>query len=140
LGVPSDVSATATLSDQGVDARVGVQLGYASGATAQLYAALDTSGGNTASLVGSAGRIDVDDTFYAPGGFTVRDADDTVLERFDADEGGLRGMQHQALELERVVAAGERESPQLTRDDSVAVMRTMDEVRRRIGVHYPSEG
>jgi predicted dehydrogenase len=129
-----------TLSDQGVDARVAIQLGHASGATAQLYAALDTSGRNTATLLGTAGRIDVDDTFYAPGGFTVRDSDDAVVERFDADEGGLRGMHHQALELERVVAAGERESPVLTAADGVGVMRTMDEVRRQIGVRYPSEG
>jgi predicted dehydrogenase len=140
LGSPSSVGASATLSDQGVDARGGIQLGHASGATAQLYAALDTAGRNTATLLGTAGRIDVDDTFYAPGGFTVRDSDDTVVERFDADEGGLRGMHHQALELERVVAAGEAESPLLTAADSVAVMQTMDEVRRQIGVRYPSEG
>jgi predicted dehydrogenase len=140
LGPPEVVTATATLSDQGVDARVGIQLGHASGATSQLYAALDTSGRNTASLLGTAGRIDVDDTFYAPGGFTVRDGDGAVIERFDADEGGLRGMQHQALELERVVAAGGSESPLLTAADGVEVMRTMDEVRRQIGVRYPSEG
>lgn len=140
LGAPSTVSAAATLSDQGVDARVAIQLGHESGATAQLYAALDTSGRNTATLLGTAGRIDVDDTFYAPGGFTVRDQDDAVVERYEANESGLRGMHHQALELERVVAAGERESPLLTAAGVVGVMRTMDEVRRQIGVRYPSEG
>ena len=140
LGVPTSVAATAVLSDQGVDARVGIQLGHASGATAQLYAALDVSGRNTATLHGTAGRIEVDDTFYAPGGFTVFDSDDAVVERFDADEHGLRGMHHQALELERVVAAGEPESPLLTAADGIAVMRTMDEVRRQVGVRYPSEG
>ena len=139
LGAPESVTATATLSDQGVDARVGIQLGHGSGATSQLYAALDASGRNTASLLGTEGRIDVDDTFYAPGGFTVRDSDDAVVERYDADEGGLRGMQHQALELEGVVAAGERESPLLTAADGVDVMRTMDAVRQQIGVRYPSE-
>lgn len=140
LGVPSTVQASGVLSAQGVDDRVGIMLGYESGATAQLYAALDSSGRNTATLHGTAGRIEIDDTFYAPGGFTVHDSDGAVVERYESDEGDLRGMHHQALELARVVAAGESESPLLTAAHGVSVMRTMDEVRRQLGVRYPSEG
>lgn len=139
LGVPTEVRGSAVLSDQGVDARIAGQLSYASGATAQLYAALDTAGDDVAVLHGTEGRVEVDATFYAPGGFTVRDLDGGVVERFDAEEDGLRGMHHQALELQRVVEAGELESPLLPGDEIVAVMATMDELRRQVGVRYDAD-
>ena len=137
LGPVAAVAATAVLSDQGVDRRTGITLRHANGATSNLFCALDTAGRNDAVLHGSAGRIEIDHTFYAPGGFTVLDADGEVLERFDSDEGDLRGMHHQALELARLADAGELESPALTSDGIVAVMATMDEVRRQVGVQYP---
>jgi len=137
LGPVVAVAATAVLSDQGVDVRTGITLRHANGATSNLFCALDTAGRNDAVLHGSSGRIEIDHTFYAPGGFTVRDADGEVVERFDSDEGDLRGMHHQALELARLVDAGELESPVLPSDDVVAVMATMDEVRRQVGVRYP---
>ncbi|TWX40206.1 Gfo/Idh/MocA family oxidoreductase [Frigoribacterium sp. ACAM 257] len=137
LGPVGAVAATAVLSDQGVDVRTGITLRHENGATSNLFCALDTAGRNDAVLHGSAGRIEIDHTFYAPGGFTVVDAGGEVVERFDSDEGDLRGMHHQALELARLVEAGDLESPALTSDGIVAVMATMDEVRRQVGVHYP---
>jgi predicted dehydrogenase len=137
LGPVDAVVATAVLSDQGVDARTGITLRHANGATSNLFCALDTAGRNDAVLHGSAGRVEIDHTFYAPGGFTVLDADGSVLERYDSDEGDLRGMHHQALELARLVEAGDLESPALTSDGILAVMTTMDEVRRQVGVAYP---
>jgi predicted dehydrogenase len=137
LGPVDAVAATAVLSDQGVDVRTGITLRHANGATSNLFCALDTAGRNDAVVHGSAGRIEIDHTFYAPGGFTVLDAEGEVVERFDSDEGDLRGMHHQALELARLVEAGDLESPALTSDGIVAVMATMDEVRRQVGVQYP---
>jgi predicted dehydrogenase len=137
LGPVDAVAATAVLSDQGVDVRTGMTLRHVGGATSTLFCALDTAGRNDAVLHCSAGRIDIDATFYSPGGFTVVDADGEFVERWDSAEDGLRGMHHQALELARVVDAGELESPVLTSADVVAVMSTMDEVRRQTGVRYP---
>jgi predicted dehydrogenase len=139
LGAPSDIRAVGVLSDQGVDARHSVSLGYEGGASAQLYSALDSSGHNVAVIHGTAGRIEVDATWYTPVGFTVYDSDDAVMERYDSAEGSLRGLHHQAIELDRVVAAGERESPLLPTSGIVEVMRTMDEMRRQLGVRYPGE-
>ncbi|WP_423918592.1 Gfo/Idh/MocA family protein [Frigoribacterium sp. 2-23] len=139
LSAPSSIDAFGVLSDQGVDKRVGALLGFESGAMASLYAALDVAGSNAAVVFGTGGRIELDPTWYGPGGFTVYDLDDTVVDRFEADEKGLRGMHHQARELERVVESGERVSPVLTPRMTLDVMRTMDEIRRIIGVTYPGE-
>jgi hypothetical protein len=48
-------------------------------------------------------------------------------------------MQYQAAEVERVLHSGETHSPLMTTESSVAVMRTMDEVRASLGVRYPDE-
>ncbi|WP_308199758.1 hypothetical protein [Herbiconiux aconitum] len=61
-----------------------------------------------------------------------------MIERFDHPVVS-RGMQYEALELERVITAGERESPLMPLAQSVAIMRVLDEVREQIGLRYPGE-
>jgi hypothetical protein len=48
-------------------------------------------------------------------------------------------MQYQAAELERLVAAGKTAGEILSPTESVAIMAAMDEVRRQIGLKYPTE-
>ncbi|CAM5249787.1 hypothetical protein SMICM304S_04610 [Streptomyces microflavus] len=48
-------------------------------------------------------------------------------------------MQYEAAEVMRAVLAGETESPLVPLEGSLAVMRTLDAVRDRIGVRYPAD-
>jgi hypothetical protein len=48
-------------------------------------------------------------------------------------------MQFQAAELERLVAAGAIAGSILPPEQSVAIMGTLDEIRRQIGLRYPGE-
>ena len=48
-------------------------------------------------------------------------------------------MQLQALELERLVREGRSSVDVLSPGESVAIMGTLDEVRRQIGLVYPGE-
>ncbi|MDQ1554017.1 MAG: hypothetical protein QOK46_1095, partial [Microbacteriaceae bacterium] len=50
-----------------------------------------------------------------------------------------RGMQYQAWELERLVEAGLPAGDILPPSESVAIMETLDEIRRQIGLVYPGE-
>ncbi|MGO4422785.1 gfo/Idh/MocA family oxidoreductase, partial [Streptomyces sp. MCAF7] len=51
----------------------------------------------------------------------------------------LHGLQHEAAEVMRCLRAGETESPLVPLDGSLAVMRTLDAVRERIGVRYAAD-
>jgi len=95
-------------------------------------------GPNTAAVLGTEGRLDIDATWYAPAVVTVRDSADNVVDRFDEPVSG-RGMQHQAAEVEGMLQAGETCSALMTPEDSVGVMRTLDEVRAMLGLRYPGE-
>ena len=75
LGAPTSVTAVGTLTETGVDGQIGMALGYeGSGAGISPLATLSTTlwsrTPTTASISGTAGRIEVEGAFYAPTSFT----------------------------------------------------------------------
>ncbi|WP_345751114.1 Gfo/Idh/MocA family protein [Microbacterium rhizophilus] len=138
LGAPTSVQASARLSDTGADAEVATVMTHASGALSTTISSSRGAGPNTAHVVGAEARIDIDRVWYTPTSFAVTAPDGTVLERYESHVEG-RGMQYQALAAERFVAEGRLEGRELPIAESVAIMGTLDEIRRQIGVAYPGE-
>lgn len=138
LGTPSAIRASASMTATGVDRQTAAIFDYDGGAQALLDCELDAASANRALVIGTKGWIDVEDTWYNPVPFTVHAVDGSVVERFDQPVGS-RGMQYQAAELERLVAAGETAGTILPPSESVAIMATMDEIRRQIGLGYEAD-
>ncbi|OAH11280.1 Gfo/Idh/MocA family protein [Streptomyces jeddahensis] len=140
LGEPSDITARAVLSDEGVDLQTGMLLSWESGAHALVHCSIIGGTPIMASVTGSRGRIDIPYGFFHPDRFVLhRDGRDP--EEFTADPAAGTGasLKHEAVEVMRCLRAGETESPLVPLDGSLAVMRTLDAVRDRIGVRYPGE-
>ncbi|MFF9062900.1 Gfo/Idh/MocA family protein [Streptomyces sp. NPDC101213] len=140
LGEPTGVSARAVISAEGVDLQTVAALSWDSGALAALHCSLAGGTGTTASVTGSRGRIDIPAGFFHPDRFVLhRTGRDP--EEFTADpaDGPRATMRHEAREVMRALRAGETESPLVPLDGTLAVMRTLDTVRERIGVRYPGE-
>ncbi|MFE5845223.1 Gfo/Idh/MocA family protein [Streptomyces niveus] len=134
LGEPDRVQADALLSPEGVDLNTGMLLGWDSGATALLSCSVTARTASTATVTGTAGRIELPSGFFHPDAFVLhREGRDP--ERH-AVESPLTGMQHEAAEVSRCLRAGEKESPLVPLAGSLAVMRTLDAVRERVGVRY----
>jgi hypothetical protein len=93
---------------------------------------------NKAAVIGTEGRIEIDPVWYTPTSFTVYDSSDTVIERYESSVQG-RGMQFQASALEAIVAAGMLSGTELSPDETVAIVGTLDEIRNQIGLRYPNE-
>ncbi|HAM26625.1 MAG TPA: oxidoreductase [Microbacteriaceae bacterium] len=138
FGSPSSVYAIAAKTATGVDRQTAIVFGYAGGQQALLHAALDTAGPNTAAIIGTEGRIEIDSVWYSPTSFTVFDSSGAVIERFE-QKVDPRGMQFQAWEAERLIGAGLTSGEILPPEESVRIMETLDEIRRQIGVVYPGE-
>jgi predicted dehydrogenase len=138
FGDPATVTARGTLTEHGVDEMVAMTLEYGDGAQAVLHTGSLTAGPNTAALIGTDGWIAIDSVWYNQTTFSRYDREGAVVERY-TDRVDGRGMQYQALEVERCVAVGETESPTMSLAETVSIMRTMDEIRRQIGVIYPQE-
>ncbi|MDQ2661699.1 MAG: Gfo/Idh/MocA family oxidoreductase [Actinomycetota bacterium] len=138
FGAPLTVQSTATFKDTGADAQIATIFGYGGARVASLLSASDTLGPNTATVLGTIGRIDIDRVWYTPTSFRVVGADGTTLEEFRSEVTG-RGMHFQAEAVERFIAEGNLRGDVLTIDESVAIMGTLDAIREEIGLRYPGE-
>jgi predicted dehydrogenase len=121
-----------------VDATTSAILQYAGGAHSVVTTSLEVAGPTNAAIVGTDARIEFDGVFYAPTPITLIGRDGTVIERFDEPHDG-RGMFHEAAEVMRCLHAGKLESDVMPLDETLAIMATLDEIRRQIGLVYPSE-
>lgn len=138
LGTPVRVTAVSDQAFTGVDATTSVLLQYAGGAHATITTSLEAAGMNAASVAGTEARVEIDPTWYGPTTMRLVARDGRVMAALDLPHEG-KGLRHQAAEVARCVAEGRLESDVLPLDETVTIMTTMDEVRRQIGLTYPSE-
>jgi predicted dehydrogenase len=135
LGRPASIRAAGVTAPTGVDLQTAALLEYDDGALAVLAATLDATTPTVAALTGRDGRIEIEAPWYKPAAFTLVAGDERA--RFAYPVAG-RGMQYQAAEVGRCLRAGLRESPAMPLDETVAIMETLDAVRLRIGLDFPS--
>ena len=135
FGAPTAIHASGTMTATGVDAQTTMIFEYEGNARALMVTALDARGPNTTTITGTEGRIEIDAVWYNPTRFARYDKDNNLVEEFDEKVVG-RGMHFQAVELERLVASGEIANDILPPAQTVAIMQTLDEVRRQIGLTY----
>ncbi len=133
-GPPSSIKAAAHLGETGVDEQAAMILGYEKGALALLSCAVRTQTCQEARIYGTEGLIHIPEfwgaasaTLEVPGKEPLRSAGDS-------------GYQYEALEVMSCLRAGKKESPLMPLDESLAIMRTLDEARDCIGLAYPMEG
>ncbi|PJJ55425.1 Gfo/Idh/MocA family protein [Compostimonas suwonensis] len=138
FGTPQTIHASASLRQTGADAQVATIFHYADGQIATTLSSSNTRGPNTASVIGTEGRIDIDSVWYTATTFRVYDAEGAVVESYESTVLG-RGMQYQAAEAEGLIEAGSIASTILSPEESVSIMQILDTVREQIGVRYPGE-
>ena len=136
FGVPDRIQATGSLTPTGVDAQISIALGFGPHVQASLHTTSFAKTATTAVVFGKDGRIEVASDFYRPTSFTVVRNDGTTWDYYREVDGGF---QYQVAEVARRIAEGATESPRITLDNTLEVMRTMDEIRRQAGVVYPGE-
>lgn len=138
LGTPDTILASSSPTATGVDRQTAAIFQYGNGQQAYVDCELDAAGANRAVVIGTDGWIDIESIWYNAVPFTVFDSEGNVLERFDQPVTS-RGMQYQAAELERLIAAGATSGTVLPPAETVAVMAAMDEIRSQIGLRYAAD-
>lgn len=138
FGAPERVEASAAMTPTGVDRQTAVVLTYVGGQQALLHTALDSRGTNRASIIGTVARIEVSRVWFAQTTFTVYNSRDEIIEHYE-EPAKPNGMQYQCWEVERRIREDDRSTALLPPQQSLQIMETLDEIRRQIGLHYPSE-
>ena len=81
--------------------------------------------------------MEISGPFYAPGVLTLTDNDGPPLVRDRTPIAGHEGLCYEAAHFATLIAEGATDSPLLPLDETVAVLRTIDEARRQLGVALP---
>jgi predicted dehydrogenase len=127
LGVPTHIHAHGSLAPTEVDADAGIFLAYDNGAHALLSCSLVANIGARAEIVGTLGRIELVDPMFNPTAVVINGVEHTIEDE---------GYQHQIRAVEESVAAGLTENPRITWENTLEVMRTLEEALRQMGVSY----
>lgn len=136
LGPPASITGVAHLGSTGVDEQFAVTHGYAGGQVALLSAAIRTSAPHEALILGTEGRIKLHDAWWKPSLLTLTTADgDETIE----PEAVGNGYNYQAAEVMRCLREGRTESPIMPLDETLSIMRTLDDIRAQWGLRYPAD-
>lgn len=134
---PTRISSMAHIGETGVDEQSSMILGYEDGAMSVLTTAIRTSTPHEAVVYGTDGFIKIPHLFWQPDRIIVKTGQDAEKEiAFDRLGNGYN---YEAAAVMQCLRSGELESRILPLDMSVAVIKTMDEIRRQWGLVYPME-
>ena len=136
-GEPERVEAVAAIGHTGVDEQIAVSCAWSQGRLAQLTSAVRTNTPHDARILGTTGAIHLPVFWHAHSAILTRDGQ--PAETFAPAWIG-NGYHYEAAEIGRLLRAGEVESPELPLAETVAIMRTMDRARHRIGLRYAQDG
>jgi predicted dehydrogenase len=137
LGRPDEVQAFGTLAPTGADLTVSQQWRYDRGPIAQLFCTAAGPSPFGGLINGSAGWISIEPRLHRPKRLVVHRGDDTEI----IEAAPIRGNGYllEVQEVERCLNEGRTESEHIPLDDTIAILEVLDEVRRQIGVRYPSD-
>jgi predicted dehydrogenase len=145
LGPPEALTATAALSDRDIDLDIAIAARYAGGALATLTASVTSWSARSAGIATDRGRIHLDDfhrpqravfTPYGEGRQNDTVARGRAVEILGEEPIIGRGYGNEIAEVGRCLRAGLRESPLVPHEQTLALMRQMDEVRAQVGVRF----
>ena len=133
---PSQIAAAAHLGETGVDEQTGIVLRYSGGAVATLSCAIRATTPHEARIVGSEGTIVIDPSWWKGESATLKAGGRE--ERIELPLVG-NGYNYEAQEVARCLGERLTESAVMPLDETVALMRILDEIRAQIGLKYPME-
>ena len=138
LGTFTSVQATGTLADTGVDASETIAVTGPHGAIGTLSSTMAAKTPCSASISGTAARLEIDGWFYQPNTVRLLDPDDREIDRYVPPR-REHGLAYEAAEFARLLAAGMSESDLMPLDETLRIMQVLDDVRGQLGVHFPDE-
>jgi predicted dehydrogenase len=140
LGEPERLTAVAHLSESGIDLDIAIAGLYAGGATAALTASMRSQSPRTASVATEIGRFDLPRDFHQPErlqwtSYWTPEGTTTWIEPDEPVIG--RGYGNEIAEVHRCLRAGALTSDLVPPQQTIALMRQMDDLRSQIGLTYP---
>ena len=137
LGEPLAVGGQAYIGETGVDEEGTALLEYENGAQALLTMSVRLEAPQEAHILGTKGSIWIPAQWWKSERMIVRHKGrtDRAIDIPRLENGFI----YQAEEMMEMIRTGRTESRMMPLDDSLAVMRIMDRIRKHWGLRYPME-
>jgi dihydrodiol dehydrogenase / D-xylose 1-dehydrogenase (NADP) len=132
---PVETAAFAHIGSTGVDEHAALLLKYPGGGISSLTCGVHAVGSGDAHIMGTEGHITLSPFWKAESVRVVKgqDVEDIPFPFI------VNGFEYEIMEVMDCVRKGLIESPLMPLDESVAIMETMDDIRRSWGLEYPTE-
>ncbi|WP_313175126.1 Gfo/Idh/MocA family oxidoreductase [Massilia sp.] len=137
LGPVRSVQAQAQIGPTGVDVQTGFALRHEGGGMSVCSCSFLARTPGELTVSGTRGHVRMNTMFHRARTVTVA-LEDGSTRTVETPYLG-NGYVHEALEAQRCFRAGLIESPGMTHDETLALMRVMDEIRRQVGVVYAAD-
>lgn len=135
LGAPNAIHAHGTLTQTHVDEQVSAIFTYPK-AQAIINTTLRAKTPTVAVVNGTDARIEIRGDFYAPNSFDLIYSDGKKLTFENTFSGRDSGLAYQAAHFAILLALGRKDSPIMPLQETLAIMKIMDEIRQQIGYHF----
>ncbi|GET34413.1 oxidoreductase [Prolixibacter bellariivorans] len=138
LGSPKDISASAALTERGIDTSLTMRFDYPEGVFASLYSSFYTASGPGCDIFCEKGVLRITRRGILHQQLETRSrGTDPVRYTWEGDE---CGMKLEAVEVMKCLDEGKMESEVMPYSRSFELMKTLDSIREHAGIHYPGRG
>ena len=134
---PKELTAYAHIGKDGVDLSNSITLKYET-AFADISSGFELPCINRAVISGDKGSIVFADWFFCCCEVTLFDDETNMVEKCEIPN-EINGYEYEIREVHRCLEAGLTESKLVPHESTIAVMKIMDECRRRWGMKFPNE-
>jgi predicted dehydrogenase len=138
FGTPLEIKGVAHMGDAGFDYQNSCVMIYEGGRIATIMSSQSSYDVKEALIYGSEGKIEIDDPWYKPESMTLTQAG-KAPEKMEFPLDGFNGYEYEIREVMSRIEQGEKESIIMPLDETLEVIKTMDELRAQWGFKFPSE-
>lgn len=135
LGIPSEILAKSNFYESGADLQTSIILHYGN-AQAVLHSSFVSSSNMEATISGTEGRITISSPWFMTQSYSV--IKNNHIIKHDLPTKGL-GYTHEIEECQRCIKENKIESDLWSHQNSLDLIKIVDEVRNQIGLVFPSD-
>jgi len=136
LGEPTEVLATVQPHPSGVPGQIAAVLRAGGGNQAVVHTTVFSDTPTGATIAGTRATLTLPGPFYQPGDVVLTPAGGGAAATWTEPPTAHDALHFEAAEVARRISAGHLDSPLRPPADSVATLRTMDEIRRVCGISF----
>lgn len=133
LGKPKHISAASKLSTTGVDLETQITFEYDDDVKADLFCSFDKTTPNEAFITLENAEVKLHSRFHETDKMSISINEETTLKDFDYQ---AKGYHFEIAHVQECLQKGLSESPLMTFDFSLELIKTLDKIREIVGLNY----